>query len=310
MVWCINQAIIPSSIVALASPSSTTLDDDNDKRLLPTGTAGTTGSRLLSTIHVSSESSMRGTVARSLIVGRQASAADVRIDHKSVSRRHTALYYKHKSSSSSSVMPVLVVRDLGGKHGTHVDDSRLEKNGTVELPLLRGNNREHTIRFGNAPLVCRAIIVPPITSSMVLSPGSNSFTSSDGTNTPLQANASVSALRFEPSGARIVAGHRDGTLRFYDFHGMQPAVSTSASSGKKITTYPPFRIVDSDNDPLNSTGRHVLTALPPRDPSGSSAVPPPNPRYWIGMVGRRCSTSSRAISTSPTRPRPRDTRQA
>jgi hypothetical protein len=104
---------------------------------------------------------MRGTVARSLIVGRQASAADVRIDHKSVSRRHTALYYKHKSSSSSSVMPVLVVRDLGGKHGTHVDDSRLEKNGTVELPLLRGNNREHTIRFGNAPLVCRAIIVPP-----------------------------------------------------------------------------------------------------------------------------------------------------
>mmetsp|Transcript_786 Transcript_786/g.1708 ORF Transcript_786/g.1708 Transcript_786/m.1708 type:complete len:557 (+) Transcript_786:874-2544(+) len=40
--------------------------------------------------------------------------------------------------------------------------------------------------------------------------------------------------------------------------------SSTASSESKITTYyPPFRIVDSDNDPLDSTGRHVLTALGP-----------------------------------------------
>mmetsp|Transcript_786 Transcript_786/g.1710 ORF Transcript_786/g.1710 Transcript_786/m.1710 type:complete len:209 (+) Transcript_786:77-703(+) len=117
--------IIPSIVTVASSPSSPTLDDDDDKRLPP----GTTGSsRLLSTARVSSESSTRGNVARSLIVGRQASAADIRIDHKSVSRRHTALYYKHdhhqhhhhqeettttstSSSSSSLVMPVLVVRD-------------------------------------------------------------------------------------------------------------------------------------------------------------------------------------------------------
>jgi len=342
-------------------------------------------------------------------VGRQASAVDIRIDHKSVSRRHTALYYQHEGETS-----VLVVRDLGGKHGTHVDDSRLEKNGLVELPLLRGN-KEHIIRFGNAPLMCRVIVpaanannlndgqsqlqqlnlageeheqvqqqqsssaeqsinnpstdgsdkssnmetdVPstretreaqiaamvasmdsnpvyqkyipkeeekdvtesmnngattenrtndttnnnknnnsnnnnnnlhnnntktnkynlPITSSITLSPGSNSFTSSDGTNTPLQASASVATLCFEPSGARIVAGHRDGTLRFYDFHGMR-APSTSTSSTAENITYPPFRIVDSDNDPLDNTGRHILTSL---GPSASGA-------QWI--VG---STSAQA----------------
>jgi len=98
----------------------------------------------------------------------------------------------------------------------------------------------------------------PITSSIVLSPGSDSFTSSDGTNTPLQSKASVTTLCFEPSGARIAAGHRDGTLRLYDFHGMQPSAVPSGE-----VTYPPFRIVDSDNDPLDDTGRHVLTALGP-----------------------------------------------
>jgi WD40 repeat protein len=94
----------------------------------------------------------------------------------------------------------------------------------------------------------------PISSSITLAPGSNSFTSSDGTNTPLQAKASVATLCFEPSGARLVAGHRDGTLRFYDFHGMQPSPDSE-------TTFPPFKIVDSDNDPLDSTGRHIITAL-------------------------------------------------
>ncbi|KAL7555043.1 hypothetical protein ACHAWF_018648 [Thalassiosira exigua] len=324
--------------------------------------------------HVSPESSMRGDSARCLVVGRQASAADVRIDHKSVSRRHTALYYENRAGGA-----VLVVHDLGGKHGTYVNDSRLEKNGRMELPMDTG--KEHMVRFGNAPSTCSVIIPPsetrggqpqphnknvvekddvnmqqqnlseqktekpptpvpvmeenegpstrgtreaqiaamiasldsdpvykkyvppsedengvveatnieklgiqshdtsgknvksnnlhrnsnankynlPITSSITLSPKSNSFNSSDGTDTQLQANASVSALCFEPSGARIVAGHRDGTLRFYDFHGMQPTASSSGSSSD--ITYPPFRIVDLDNDPLDQTGRHVLTSL-------------------------------------------------
>lgn len=348
------------SVVTLASPCSPSGDDDEK---LP-------GCLFA---YVSSRSSMRGNAARSLVVGRQASAADVRVDHKSVSRRHTALYYNNIQGEDKA----LVVRDLGGKHGTHVDNCRLEKNGSVELHL--GKRKEHTIRFGNAPMICRVIIpasklnnsgqpsqpqhlnatkeqkrqmqqpetsangpqkepekdtnmdtddvastresreaqiaamiasfdsnpvykkyIPaeeenadiasmnigatslernssnngnknmhnnsksnnkynlPITSSITLSPGSNSFTSSDGTDTLLQANASVSTLCFEPSGARVAAGHRDGTLRLYDFHGMQPSASSSPNLG---VTYPPFRIVDSDNDPLDSTGRHIITAL-------------------------------------------------
>eukprot|EP00984_Skeletonema_dohrnii_P012300 scaffold4978_cov122-Skeletonema_dohrnii-CCMP3373.AAC.7 len=318
--------------------------------------------------NISLQSSMRDT-ARCIIVGRQASAADIRVDHKSVSRRHTAMYYKQNSH--------VVIQDLGGKHGTYVNNQRLEKHGKIELPL---EGKEHTVRFGNAPVLCQIIIpeiqqkqpqketqnaseedkdqsqslsqplqqseeadkvdetnpeevalhtnedasstresreaqiaamiasfdaapsytkftpvdeedninlslgendtkksngsasnIPsnnrskdqsneynlPITSSITLSPGSDSFTSSDGTGTSIQSNSSVSALCFEPSGSRLVAGHRDGTLRYYAFNGMKPALATTSSK----TLYAPFRIVDSYNDPLDSTGRHVVTAL-------------------------------------------------
>jgi WD40 repeat protein/pSer/pThr/pTyr-binding forkhead associated (FHA) protein len=322
---------------------------------------------------ISLQSSMRDT-ARCIIVGRQASAADIRVDHKSVSRRHTGIYYTLNTH-------VVIIQDLGGKHGTIVNNQRLEKHGKIELPL---ETKEHVIRFGNAPVLCQLVIpeiqpkqpqlqpqnnitlseeekdqpqiifsqpsqrsegnsinseekspdaneeapstresreaqiaamiasldtaptykkftpdyeednncnnaslgengnkgvasnIPrrrssssskdqtneynlPITSSITLSPGSDSFTSSDGTGTTIQSNSSVSALCFEPSGSRLVAGHRDGTLRYYAFNGMKPAVTTTTSSNS--TLYAPFRIVDSYNDPLDSTGRHVVTAL-------------------------------------------------
>ena len=313
--------------------------------------------------HISLKSSIRDT-ARCIIVGRQAAAADIRVDHKSVSRRHTGLYYNQNR---------VVIQDLGGKHGTYVNNQRLEKHGKIELPL---ETSTHAIRFGNAPVACTIIIpeihhqeqpqkksqnntseeekdksqpskhsradsngvtdllpeqtdipneeVPstresreaqiaamvasfdnaptykkftpvdeennnilnldtsddknsnrspnnstsnninhsnehnlPITSSITLSPGSDSFTSSDGTGTSIQANSSVSALCFEPSGSRIIAGHRDGTLRYYAFNGMKPAINNTSSK----TFYAPFRIVDSYDDPLDSTGRHIVTAL-------------------------------------------------
>jgi pSer/pThr/pTyr-binding forkhead associated (FHA) protein len=109
---------------------------------------------------------------RCLIVGRQASASDIRIDHKSVSRKHTALYYsctnKNKHSQSQQIMDEdseessLVVHDLGGKFGTYVNGTRLEMNGKLYLPLqTRGGGMtnniqiQHEIRFGNSPLICR-----------------------------------------------------------------------------------------------------------------------------------------------------------
>ncbi|KAL3802806.1 hypothetical protein HJC23_007583 [Cyclotella cryptica] len=347
---------------------------------------GESSSRSFSTC--SSESS--NTVARSLIIGRQASSVDIRVDHKSVSRRHTAIYYVVKSKEEGDDA-LLVVQDLGGKHGTIVDGVRLEKNGKIEIPFHPSSRdrvkRELELQFGSAPAKCRLVLpevarvsdelqsnrptadndqmknhesseisfeskvnaitlnsneekqnhedlgtlepstresreaqiaamiasfdsepvykryVPPseendadfvsneiqlskrhdncvgtqqnetnkfnlpITASIQLSPGSNSFSSSDGTNTPLQVTSSVSALCFEPSGSRLVAGHRDGTLRFYDFHGMKPATSASTSD----IYYPPFRIVDSDNDPLDSTGRHVITCVGP-SPSGAQWI--------------------------------------
>lgn len=366
---------------------------------------------------ISSQSSLRGINARCLIIGRQASSADVRVDHKSVSRRHTALYYTTATNNingkdnSEEEEVVLTIQDLGGKHGTYVNDTRLEKNGCVHVPLVAGGEssktKEYNVRIGNAPLICRLVMndtavnsgdntkkldskteqdgdrkepapetkitsqtsmnanqdahiadeiadtktndnnedddvlpstresreaqiaammasfdtaptykkyIPPededgrndnigvaegmmsnlntdnnsttnshcntqtssrnnnkynlpITNSITLTPKSNSFASSDGTNTPLQAKASVTTLCFEPSGARLVAGHRDGTLRFYDFHGMQ---QTSESS--RTNTYPPFRIVDSDNDPLDETGRHVITSLSPSSSGGQWIV--------------------------------------
>ncbi|KAL3781657.1 hypothetical protein ACHAWO_001597 [Cyclotella atomus] len=356
------------------------LDGDNFHEIvtIPTFANGVLNGQ---SVPISLESSIRNNGSsqpRSLIVGRQASTADVRVDHKSVSRRHTAFYYLKSSDDA-----MLVIQDLGGKHGTIVDGARLEKNGAFKLQF-DGKYHEHGIQFGNAPAKCRLVLpetkgdeqeqsreesvnqmsnaqptpyessvalevnainlnstmkqtgeevvetkaapdtresreaqiaamiasfdsapvykkfVPgaeesineipkgaasqinavavtqqqannkynlPITASISLTPGSNSFSSSDGTNTPLQINSSVSALCFEPSGSRLVAGHRDGTLRFYDFHGMKP--TTSASSDEVY--YTPFRIVDSDNDPLDSTGRHVLTCLGP-SPSGAAWI--------------------------------------
>jgi hypothetical protein len=79
----------------------------------------------------------------------------------------------------------------------------------------------------------------PISSYITLAPSSDSFTSSDGSGNSIQAKASVSTLCFEPSGARLVAGHRDGSLCFYDFHGMQPTTSTNNNSDAD-TPYPPL----------------------------------------------------------------------
>ena len=362
-----DNSLLPGLVV----PNATKSNDSSDN--------SSSGSN--SSAHISLQSSMRDT-ARCIIVGRQASSADIRVDHKSVSRRHTGIYYyKPTNSSHDDVVAVVVIQDLGGKHGTYVNNQRLEKYGKVELPLEA--TKVHVIRFGNAPVVCQLVIPEiqqkqsqtndvseaekyppqlssqplqksevsngvddnvnadeneqdanneeapstresreaqiaamiasfdaapsykkfapvdddhddnnngislgesgntksngsdigisnnnkdrtneynlPITSLITLSPGSDSFTSSDGTGTSIQSNSSVSALCFEPSGSRLVAGHRDGTLRYYAFNGMKPAVTTNSSSSK--TLYAPFRIVDSYNDPLDSTGRHVVTAL-------------------------------------------------
>lgn len=74
-------------------------------------------------ISISTDTSIRKeTSPRCLLVGRQVSTADIRIQHGSISRRHAVLYY---------IKGDLYLRDLGGKHGSHVNGARLS--GTTML---------------------------------------------------------------------------------------------------------------------------------------------------------------------------------
>ena len=146
----------------LAIPPSATL-------AIPTGAAASLSCGG-SVITVSAETSLRTATAaaaaspppRCLFVGRQASVADVRIDHKSISRRHAAIYYESVDgegdgegdgvgsilmvggvSDAVGVDLIMVVRDLGGKHGTHVNGRRVEKGCSARL---RGGDE---VTFGN-----------------------------------------------------------------------------------------------------------------------------------------------------------------
>jgi hypothetical protein len=83
----------------------------------------------------------------------------------------------------------------------------------------------------------------PITNSILLSSGSDRYTSSDGTGGSVSSTSAVSALSFDPPGSRLAVAHRDGTIRYYDFSGMDAVKRT------------PFRVVDADVDDDGDGGR-------------------------------------------------------
>lgn len=83
-------------------------------------------------IELSQKTSLR-TPSRCLLVGRQAATADIRLQHGSISRKHAVLYFDEDE--------LLTVKDLGGKHGTHVNGERIQ--GSVGL------NNGDEILFGN-----------------------------------------------------------------------------------------------------------------------------------------------------------------
>lgn len=108
----------------------------------------------LSTSIRSGTANTGGSAPRSIVVGRQASSADVRIDHGSISRRHAALYYVKKCDADGNQPTLLLMlQDLGGKHGTYVDGKRMDKKSTAEIRdgnvLIFGNvkEREFVVRL-------------------------------------------------------------------------------------------------------------------------------------------------------------------
>jgi WD40 repeat protein len=74
-----------------------------------------------------------------LLVGRQASTADIRIDHKSISRKHALIYLLFRDDGHCKI----ILKDLGGKYGCHINGIPLSKNQTATL------QKGDKIQFGN-----------------------------------------------------------------------------------------------------------------------------------------------------------------
>lgn len=74
--------------------------------------------------------------ARSIVLGRQP-VSDIRVQHKSISRKHAVLYF---------IGNQLYLKDLGGKYGTFVNDTKVDSSRPVALnggdSILFGNVRE------------------------------------------------------------------------------------------------------------------------------------------------------------------------
>ncbi len=95
-----------------------------------------------SSIPISPKTSINNST-KFLLVGRQANTSDIRINHKSISRKHAALYFLQDNGTSNVE---LFLKDLGGKYGCSVNGTKVDKNGISVLKpgdkLILGNVRE------------------------------------------------------------------------------------------------------------------------------------------------------------------------
>jgi pSer/pThr/pTyr-binding forkhead associated (FHA) protein len=83
------------------------------------------------------------------LVGRQAATADLRIQHGSISRKPAAFYVREGQ---------LMLKDLGGKHGTHVNGQLLTKGEPIQL------KQGDAILFGNVRDQIFSVQIPATTS--------------------------------------------------------------------------------------------------------------------------------------------------
>lgn len=96
-------------------------------------------------ISIDRSSSLRrkdtNTVPRCLIVGRQASVADLRLDHKSISRKHAAFFYDSFKDDDPQLR--LLLLPMPTKHGTFVNSQRIPD---TQPYIVSDGDR---IQFGN-----------------------------------------------------------------------------------------------------------------------------------------------------------------
>ena len=67
-------------------------------------------------LHLQQKQQLQQKQSCHLLVGRQMASADIRVPHKSVSRKNSILFYMDQ---------LLMLQDLGGKHGTHINGERI-----------------------------------------------------------------------------------------------------------------------------------------------------------------------------------------
>jgi len=97
----------------------------------------------ITSIAVSVESAIRSN-PRCLVVGRQAEAADIRIQHGSISRRHAALFLLPHNDKS-----VLILQDFGSKKGTLVNGEPVKGRRVLQEgdEIIFGCVRENAFRI-------------------------------------------------------------------------------------------------------------------------------------------------------------------
>ncbi len=117
----------------LKVPRNATLLVESSNQKVPSLVANASGN----SIPISAATSIHKST-KFLLVGRQANSCDVRINHKSISRKHAYLYFREKEGHVE-----LVLRDLGGKFGCTINGNRIDKNS--ESVLKNGDK----IVFGN-----------------------------------------------------------------------------------------------------------------------------------------------------------------
>jgi len=133
----ISQTRTADEVLSLPITATLTLPNDVPIPFLILKSTANTAQTARIPIHTSSSCTSNAAAANSspppkaLIIGRQVTTCDIRIDHGSISRKHAALYFissntnTSDTSNTSSTKYQLIVQGLGTKHGITINQNRI-----------------------------------------------------------------------------------------------------------------------------------------------------------------------------------------